>query len=427
MSPQFPAFDYKNPDVVKPRLLASLPLLHREAFELVLRVAGSKVYLVGGIVRDFLLERPNFDLDFLCLSPASEIVAELLPFFEVKYGPIVKFVEHPQFGTVRLDVGPELHLDFATARQETYAHPAALPTVTFPTTLETDLKRRDFTFNAMTLSGEGNFYDPFDGLADMRSRWIRVLHDLSFIDDPTRMVRAVRFAARLEYRLEPHTEDLLRQSVAGGYFALLSAERRRNELRLILKEASPKTGLALLSSYGLLQTIHPDLKWDDELAKAFVRVKQDSFGWTGALAILLYELGFTTAEKIVKELRFDRADSKLALEVARLWQEALPHLTPDLKNSQLYDLFSTYQPESLKLFAALLQDPSLSATVQHYLDQVANLNPVLNGHDLINLGAPTGVRLKALLQRLRVVVQDGEVSGISQEESFVRKLIEQGD
>ena len=428
-TPAFPGFDYKDAASVHRRLLESLPPLHRRALEVVTSVAGPGVYLVGGIVRDFLLGRSNLDLDFVCLAPASQTVAELLPGLRAEFGAeALKVMYYEGFGTVRLDIGPTLHLDFATARHETYSQPAALPTVSFPATLEQDLRRRDFSFNALALAADGQFYDPFDGLTDLRDGWLRVLHELSFVDDPTRMIRGVRFAARMGYRFEPTTEQLLKEALAGGYFERLSAERKRNELRLILREKLPQRGLALLDHYGLLAAIHPTLSWNDSLQAQFDCLSGDAveLDWNAWLAVLLHHTVAEATSRLLNDLRFDRAESTLPVEVARLWQTVRPALAPGLKNSQLYDLFHSYGSESLVILRLLLPEESQREAVTCYLDQVAGRKPILTGDDLIRLGVSPGPAMKTLLARLRSAVLDGEASGAAAETAFIRRLIEVG-
>jgi tRNA nucleotidyltransferase (CCA-adding enzyme) len=413
------------------RLRRQLPEAHRVALDLVL-AQNIPVYLVGGIVRDLLLGQPNFDLDFVTLQPASVLARRVLPLFEQRFGrDKVKLLEHSAFGTARLDANQDLHLDFATARHETYAHPAALPTVSFPATLEEDLHRRDFTINAIALTPDGSLHDPFNGLKDLREGVLRVLHPASFIDDPTRMVRGVRFAARLDYKFEPETEQLLKEALKGGYFSLLSAERKRNELRLILKEARPEKALILLEHYGLLAKIHPYLDWPernispfwylDYYSKNIVKRKLEVYA---SLAIIFANLGKFKVEQIVRDLRFVGLEASVPVEVAQLWTEVRSQLVPGLKNSQLYNLLHSYSSEALQIFEArLLGKAKEQKLVRHYRKEVAGRKPILNGDYLIKLGVPPGPHIKTLLAELRDAVLDGEVKGREEEEAFLQRRI----
>lgn len=394
-----------------------LPPLHRQALELVL-AQNQPIYLVGGIVRDLILGRANLDLDFVCLKPAKLIVSGLLPHFENEFGKSnLKLLEHAAFGTIRLDVGDDdLHLDFATARQEVYSQPAALPTVRFTDNLSHDLGRRDFTINAIAYSVQTGLHDPFGGLADLQNGLLRILHSHSFEDDPTRMIRAIRFAARLDYALEPFTLTALQKALDDGYFQELSAERKRNELRMILKEAEPTKALALLQNYNLLTAIHPLLAWNEALQKVFERVKVFFKGNPPAYALLAALLHLGDASMVVNELRFANLEADVPIEVVRLWQNVYPKLNKVLPNSQLYRLLNPYKPESLAVFEALASE---RGQIAHYQQNLALRRPLLNGNDVIRLGVPAGPRIKELLGALQDAVLDGRVMGREAEEAFL--------
>lgn len=427
MLPQFPTFDYHNSQLFEERLLAYLPELHRRACYIILEQPET-VYLVGGIVRDFLLGRENFDLDFVTLSPASRFAQRILPDLETVFGPDLKLLEHPPFGTVRLELTPDLHIDIATARKETYPQPAVLPVVTYPVIIEEDLRRRDFTINTLAFSPTRGLYDPYNGLQDLREGWLRILHPQSFRDDPTRMIRGVRFAARLGYRFESASEQLLIEGLGAGYFELLSAERKRNELRLILKELRPAKALRLLTEYGLLQAIHPLLEWPTSFGQLFDTLpthleKQPAvFEY---LALLLHNSGQNQASQILGDLRFFGAETDIPLEVARLWETVQPELQPDLLNSGLYSLLHSYKPEALAIFEFLLaaQAPQKLPALTRYFSEVAGRGPILNGHDLQRLGVPRGPLVGKLLGELRNAVLNNKISGREAEEKFVRNKI----
>lgn len=426
MRPKFPPFDHTDPAVLLEKLRAMLPSQPRQALETVLANAPD-VYLVGGIVRDLLLGRSNTDLDFVTLAYAPEVARRLLPAFKKKF-PNPKLLEHAAFGTARLDLTPGLHLDFATARRESYERPAALPTVAFPATLAEDLGRRDFTINALALSPQTGLADPFNGLADLRDGWLRVLHDASFEDDPTRMVRAIRFAARLGYELEPHTRHLLEAARDANLFELLTAERKRNELRLVLRELRPVKALALLQDYRMLPRFHPALSWNGELAAAFDRleVTLDRPQPAEYLAALLHLQGDANAAAILKSLNFAGLEVAVPQEVARLWEEVRPRLRPPLKNSQLDLLFRPYKAESLRVFEALLPGEPREF-LRRYREEVQGRSPKLTGTALLQMGVPPGPRIKELLAKLRAAVLDGDTVGRDAETAFLKQLLENGD
>jgi tRNA nucleotidyltransferase (CCA-adding enzyme) len=207
--------------------------------ETVREAAREPVYLVGGALRDLLLGRPRADVDLVVVGDAAALAERL--------GGAA--VEHERFGTVKLEVeGHEV--DIAGARTETYPEPGALPVVRPAASIEQDLARRDFTINAIALplQGELRLVDPYEGCADLRQGLLRVLHGRSFVDDPTRALRAARYASRFGFRLEPQTEGLLRQTD----LTTVSADRRRAELERLAAEANACEGVELLAEWGVI-------------------------------------------------------------------------------------------------------------------------------------------------------------------------------
>ncbi len=226
------------------------------------------IYLVGGVVRDILLGRANSDLDLVVEGDAIKLAESLAG----ELGG--RLVVHRRFGTAKIRTR-NLTIDLAMARAETYARPGALPTVR-PGSIQDDLARRDFTVNAMALRLDpdsfGKLVDPFDGQKDLENKLIRVLHDRSFIDDATRMLRAVRYEQRFGFRLEASTEKLLRQNVA--MLRTISGDRIRHELELILKEERPEKALTGPESWACWsKSIRPS-KGDGWLEKMFEKARE---------------------------------------------------------------------------------------------------------------------------------------------------------
>src|SRR5215218_3216773 len=220
-------------------LAAALRHAHPE-LEAVREAAREPVYLVGGAVRDLLLGRPRADVDLVVEGDAAALAERL--------GGAA--VEHERFGTVKVEVeGHEL--DIATARTETYPEPGALPVVAPAESVEDDLGRRDFTINAIAipLDGEARLLDPHGGEGDLDARMLRVLHPGSFEDDPTRAIRAARYAAPRYFRSAPGTEKLLRATD----LTTVSADRRRAELERLAGESSAPRAFELLAEWGLVE------------------------------------------------------------------------------------------------------------------------------------------------------------------------------
>ena len=204
-----------------------LPKLLKEIGEIADR-ENIKIFVVGGLVRDLLLGVKDLDIDIVVEANAINFAKVLSD----------KFVTHEGFKTATIEKGG-FKIDLATARKEYYKKPAALPQIT-PATIREDLFRRDFTINAMAISlNKDNFkelVDFYNGQKDLKDKKIRVLHDKSFIDDPTRIFRAIRFQKRLEFEIEPHTQKLMADAINLGMIEKLKAQRIKKEMDLFLKE-----------------------------------------------------------------------------------------------------------------------------------------------------------------------------------------------
>lgn len=234
-----------------------------EILKSVHEVAGalaSPTYLVGGVVRDLLLERANEDVDLVVEGDGIAVAEALAEKLGARCHP------HEPFMTAVVTLQNGHSVDVASARTEFYRTPAALPEVA-TSLIRQDLYRRDFTINALAISLEGEQFgqliDFFGGRRDLSQREIRVLHSLSFIDDPTRAIRAVRYARRLDFEVAQDTEHLIRTAVSEGVFERLSGQRLRRELEQLLAEPHPTPSMALLADLGLLGAICSDLVWDD--------------------------------------------------------------------------------------------------------------------------------------------------------------------
>lgn len=227
------------------------------------RAHGTPLYAVGGPVRDWLLRRPNFDLDLTVAGdpdPVAAAAARLLGGTVEAFG---------RFGTRRVVSKGKFRVDVATTRAETYPEPACLPVVdAVRVPIERDLFRRDFTINALAVrldDGSNALTDPYGGLRDLKDRVLRVLHPESFRDDPTRVFRAARFLGRLKYRPAPGMIDEARDALASGYANKLSSHRRLHELGCLLGEKNPGPAFALLQAWGYLALLHPELPWEHAL------------------------------------------------------------------------------------------------------------------------------------------------------------------
>lgn len=268
------------------------------------------LYLVGGVVRDLLLGMPNLDLDFAVEGDAIELAKELA---QSTGG---KLTTHPMFNTAKIRLG-KWSIDIAMARTETYTKPGTLPTVK-PGTLKTDLFRRDFTINAMAIclnpTKYGELIDIYGGLDDLQNKLICVLHEKSFIDDATRIWRAIRYEQRLGFKIEPETLKLLKRDVlmlktVGGY-------RLKRELELVLKEKAPEKALLRAGKLGALKELHPALKADKWLETKFREArKSGKVNPDIYLALLTYRLSEDDILQITKYLRFSKEQMQIITDV----------------------------------------------------------------------------------------------------------------
>src|SRR5256886_9998774 len=224
---------------------------------------GMPAYLVGGLVRDLLLGRQNLDVDIAVEGDGMTFARRLAD----QHGAGLKIFE--KFATALVVFPDGFKLDVATARSESYAHPTALPTVR-PSSIKDDLYRRDFTINALAIrlnaSHFGELVDFYGGLRDLEAKTIRALHARSFVDDPTRVFRAIRFEQRFGFRIEKHTLTLLKEAAASDLVRRLSGPRLRNEVMRLLSEQAPPRAIRRTPESDLLRLLHPALAWTTHLA-----------------------------------------------------------------------------------------------------------------------------------------------------------------
>ncbi len=277
------------------------------------RLAGERgiaLYAVGGCVRDGLLRTVCRDIDLVVEADALPLARAAVK----RWGG--SFTVFDRFGTVRLILKGEFRIDIARARTETYPRPAALPIVN-PATISEDLKRRDFAINAMarkvTASGMGPLIDPFGGVQDLKARRLRILHPMSFQDDPTRIFRAARYAGRLAFSLDTGTVQRLRAAVRKGLPSKLSRERVRQELVRILEEKDPGSAMRRLRSWKLFPVFHPRFRWAKKAEGA-----RDALVRLGICAA---EMGGEDGVEFIKSLTLPRANSAALQKALRIREE----------------------------------------------------------------------------------------------------------
>lgn len=380
---------------------------------------GARLYLVGGPVRDLLLGVP--------LVPAEK---ETHPDFDLavegdtrRVGTALaralggRFVYHSRFltGTLVLPAGDRL--DLARTRTETYPQPAVLPTVR-PASLETDLSRRDFTINALAFELSpgrfGRLYDPMSGCDDILQRRVRVLHSQSFRDDPTRIFRAIRFAVRLEFEIEPTTLRHLRAAIATGLPARLTPERLLYELRCFCaEEHAPRMFEAALHE-RLLQSgfaWRPQPGFLPGLLRLNRRTRDPELLFLYVLAALPDAPRFPVTREQREAARAIRQAPALRARLARA-----------KRPSTIYRLLEPIPVSALPVIAAG-NSPAAARAVRTYLDRSADARPLLDSRELKALGLRPGPDFGRVIEKLRAARLDGRVRTREEETAFVRRML----
>jgi tRNA nucleotidyltransferase (CCA-adding enzyme) len=379
-----------------------------------------RLYLVGGMVRDLLLERCNVDLDLVVEGDAIKLAQTIAAAVQGKV------IAHSRFGTAKINWGTR-SADFVTARAETYARPGALPTVK-PGTIEDDLARRDFTINAMAIELNprhfGELIDPFGGRQDLNKKLVRVLHEKSFVDDATRIWRALRYEQRLDFRIEPATLLLIKRDI--NNLKTISGDRLRHELELVLKEEMPEKVLRRADEIDALAKLHPALKGDDWLEETFEAVRERCLPDVPRpdlyLSLLCYRLTTSELERLMKYLRLTKATAQILRDTLAIKSKTRELATPGLAPSEIYELLHGYHLIAYAANVICADSETAAEHIELYLNVLRHVNPALNGEDLKRLGVPRGPKIKEVLQKLREARLDGKISSKKEEEEMVRRL-----
>jgi len=357
---------------------------------------GEAVYLVGGAVRDLLLGRESFDVDLAVEGDAIEFARGL-------GGEVTA---HGRFGTAVVRFPDGRQLDLVTCRRETYAVPAALPDVEAGT-IEDDLARRDFTVNAMAASlGEdfGQILDPHGGRADLEAKVIRILHPASFTDDPTRILRAVRYETRLGFRMDPDTERLARAGMTG--VALLTPARFREEIVALLSEEQIVHTLERLADFAATSADAALVQRVDALRD---ELDPDAPRWRARLAVIARE-----HPGLVQRLALRREDQR-AVEAAVALAPRLVQATDPVEIADL----AGKAPEGALLALAEHDSPAL----RDWFTRLRGVRLEVTGADLAELGVPESPRVGEILEELRRRKLRGELNGREAELAAARTLI----
>jgi len=401
---------------------------------------NAPLYIVGGFVRDVLLGRPNLDLDLVVEGDAIRLGRALVE----RIGG--RLLPHQAFGTAVWSLSDDqskiirrLHvhakksqlpdfIDLISARRESYSRSGALPDVQFAD-IRADQYRRDFTINTLALrldgTQAGQLLDPWDGLNDLRRGLLHTLHAKSFSDDPTRMLRMLRLAGRLGFKIEADTLKQLKSSV--HLLDLISGERIYNELVLILLEEKSIVILKEMQRLGVLKAIDLNLEVDASATKSLMRLPPknwdiDDFASTNLGFVLCFmHLSSEKAGKVSDRLRLPLPLRRAFLSAARLRPElkAIAKLPPSALVAKLE------KEPVLALYALFLSAPNsaIAKTLERYVSKLRHVRPRADGNTLRKKGLQPGPAYSQILARLRAAWLDGEIKNAKQESVLLEKLI----
>jgi len=400
---------------------------------------GYSVYAVGGFVRDLLLRVENFDVDIVVEGDGIRLAEE----FEKKLRCRIR--THKKFGTAIILLPDGLKVDVATARWEFYDSPAALPTVE-KASIKTDLYRRDFTINTLAIHlnprSFGELIDFFGGVKDIKEKVIRVLHNLSFVEDPTRVFRAIRFEQRFGFQIGKHTQNLMKNAVKVGFLERLSGGRVLSEIILILQEDDPLPALKRMRDFNLFHFLHPALRLDEHAEALFEQIhhviswfdllflEQQYERWLIYLYGLIDSLKEEEREAFCQRLTMNEKLKEKVLEGKRQADQILLQILSWIqtdqrpKRSDIYDALDPLSTESKLFMMAKTTQVETRRYISLYFTQLKDTKPLLRGKDLIQMGMKSGPSIREALAGLLKARLDKQVITRQDEMEYISKAQE---
>ncbi len=390
-------------------------------------------YLVGGCVRDLIMGVENLDSDIVVEGDGIKFAEALAK------KCAARLVRHRRFGTATVVINPHLKVDISTARRESYPMPACLPVVE-PRDIREDLARRDFTINAMAASiNKDNFGRPLDlfgGRSDIRKKNIRILHALSFMDDPTRMLRAIRFEKRYGFKIESRTLRLLKEVSRIKMLERVHPHRVRDELILILKERDPLKpirgiqdliGFGFISrdlkiskkTWGLLKAVQKEIAW---FKQAYPRRRRlDS--WLIYFMAMLESLDAAGAKKVAQKFALSRGEAKRILTYKGIETTFVAELSAgNIKPAHVYHLLEPLSYEVIIMLRAKYRNKNILRHTDAFFGSYNGMRIYISGNDLKRLGLKPGPRFEKILRKILDARLDGLAKTRDEEIALARKL-----
>ncbi len=391
-------------------------------------------YLVGGFVRDLILGVPNFDLDIVIEGEGIKFAEELALCL------CAKLIRHKRFGTATILLKHHFKIDIATARKEHYPHPGSLPVVS-PGELRDDLFRRDFTINALAIkinkNDFGSFVDLFQGRKDLENKKIRILHDLSFIDDPTRILRAIRFKERYNFSFEKNTGVLLKSAVKKKMLEKVEPQRLRDEIILMLKEKEPFKHIRSLQKNAGLGFINAHLGLSKETSSLFVSLKKELAwfnskfphhrqidAWLVYLTALTEKLPLRKLKCLLDKFVFRKGEEKRIFSYRGMKNKVGFALSlKSIPPSKVYHLLTPLSYEVIILIRAKFRSKLLRKHIEDFFAIYNGIRIHMNGDDLRSLGFKPGPLYQKVFRKILDAKLDGKVSNHAQEMELVKSLV----
>ncbi|MBM9605561.1 CBS domain-containing protein [Desulfopila inferna] len=399
-------------------------------------VLSFKAYAVGGFVRDLLLKKPNFDLDIVIEGEGIEYAKALA----ARLGGRV--IMHERFATAKVLLPDGMKIDIATARLEYYEYPAALPTIEL-SSLKLDLFRRDFTINAMAVQlnsrSFGTLNDFFNCQNDLKYKSIKVLHNLSFVEDPTRIFRAIRLEKRMDFTIAKHTERLMRNAVKMELFGKADDPRFFTEIKIILSEEDPIPAIERLAEFDLFRFLWPDLKPYLKIDRRFHHIltqahraiswfkllylRDNLETWMVYLLAIMGRSGTRELQSFCTRFNIPRKiSSTLILQKERSDKVAdLLLRRRIMNNSELYWIFEELSNESLLYLMAIARKNHIKRYISNYVTTLRQVKPFTTGKKLEKMGYTPGPLFKLILNDLLSAKLDNLVQTERDERAFLRE------
>jgi tRNA nucleotidyltransferase (CCA-adding enzyme) len=419
-----------QPDILRSQLKAKISKSVWKLFETTATCADNlkmDVYLVGGCIRDFLLDTETLDWDIVVQGDGPELGEAIAARLDLK------IQKKSQFLTCAVVLENEDKLDIATTRSETYKHPAALPEVQ-KSSIDEDLFRRDFTINtlALKLNGEDAFslIDKYNGIEDLNSGLIKILHSKSFLDDPTRAFRAIRYEKRFEFSLESETNQLLKEAIDAKVFDRLSGFRIFNELKRTLQEKQPASYVKRYKEIGLLQCIHPDLfdptfgtELLNKIENSVHYLKDPSENWKVYFLGMLYSTPQKSRQPCLSRLDIKGKEASFFQESIENIEKALTALdkTEDIDPIVVYEALHQLSDVAISILLVLAKVETVATAVSNYYSLYRDkAQTYVTGDDLINLGFSPGPIFQEILYNLKKSRLNGDINSKVDEMEWIK-------